>query len=224
MSTQENAAEDPVRRAVSALVTVFENLGAEHQALKAEEAETTALERRGTVSRMGEGIAATARMVSLAVGTLATLHGLRALGVDQQYAKDVEGGHYSPLLSLDSSTETLHDAFEYLDDAVRALERAYAPTRKYPRLAVARRPGHMRTVLSGLRAALDAACADLAAHDPEAAEDYARAGTVLTELEKRVCAATVPAQSGPSAEEVVAAIRSRPEVARAAAAALKTGT
>ncbi|MEU5431567.1 hypothetical protein AB0H73_39025 [Streptomyces olivoreticuli] len=59
--------------------------------------------------------------------------------------------------------------------------------------------------------------------DQDVVEDYASTQTFLTELEERMCR-TVPAQgTGPSAEEVVAAIRADPEVARAAAAALATG-
>ncbi|MFD7868172.1 hypothetical protein [Streptomyces sp. NPDC059783] len=54
------------------------------------------------------------------------------------------------------------------------------------------------------------------------AEDYAPALTLLTNLEKRVCR-PVPVQcTGPSAEEVADAIRSNPEIARAAAEALAT--
>lgn len=224
MTTQQPAAaEDRVRSAVAALTTVFENLGAEHQALMAEEGKTSARERRGTVVRMGEGIAQTARTVSLTIGVLATVHGLRALGIDQQFSKDAEGRDYSPLLSLAGSTETLYDAVTHLGEAAATLGRAYAPTKKHPGLAVARCPKQMRVALSGLRAALDAVCADFAEDDAEVAEDYASALTFLTELEERVCR-TVPAQgAGPSAEEVVAAIRADPEVARAAAAALATG-
>ncbi|WP_158678759.1 hypothetical protein [Streptomyces sp. Tu6071] len=42
--SQENAVEDEdrVREAVTGLIAVFENLGAEHQALEAEEAKTGA--------------------------------------------------------------------------------------------------------------------------------------------------------------------------------------
>ncbi|MGW3491916.1 hypothetical protein [Streptomyces sp. NPDC001054] len=225
--SQENAVEDEdrVREAVTGLIAVFENLGAEHQALRAEEAKTGARERRGTVIRMGEDLAQAARTVALTIEALATLHGMRALQVDGQFSKDAEGRHYSPLHSLSSATEALDDSLDYLSEAAATLGKAYSPTKKNPSLALARCPSHVKAALSGLRAALDALCADLATHAPEAAEDpeiteeHAATRKLLVELEERVCA-TVPAQSGPSAEEVVAAIRSNPEVARAAAAAL----
>ncbi|MFF4770269.1 hypothetical protein [Streptomyces sp. NEAU-H3] len=64
---QENAVEDEdrVREAVPGVIAIFENLGAEHQALEAEEA-TGARERRGTVIRMGGDLDQSARTVALA--------------------------------------------------------------------------------------------------------------------------------------------------------------
>ncbi|MEU3907932.1 hypothetical protein AB0F20_29680 [Streptomyces goshikiensis] len=220
MTEQDVAPEDRLRRAVAELTVVFENLGAEHQALRAEEAQTAARERSGTVIRMGEGIAQTARTVSLTIGVLATVHGLRDLGVTYGFSRTAEGGDYTPLLALPSSTEEILDALVYLDEAASTLGKAYAPTKKYPGLAVARCPQQMRAALGGLRAALEAVCAEAAEADAGVAEDYAVTHALLSDLEERVCR-TVPAQSaGPSAEEVVAAIRADPEVARAAAAAL----
>lgn len=223
MTTQQPAAaEDRIRSAVAELTIVFENLGAEHQALVAEEAKTSAKERRGTVVRMRDSIAQTARTVSLTIGVLATVHGLRDLGINQQFSKDADGRDYSPLLTLASSTETLYDAATYLGEAAATLGKAYAPTKKHPGLAVARCPKQTKMALSSLRAALNAVCADSATGDEEVAEDYASTQTFLTELEERVCR-TVPVQGvGPSAEEVAAAIRANPDVARAAAAALAT--
>ncbi|MFJ4700591.1 hypothetical protein ACIP5N_21565 [Streptomyces sp. NPDC088768] len=223
LMTAENPGEGHVRRAVTELTTVFENLGAEHQALKAQETTTSARERRGTVIRMVEDITQTTRTVASTIGTLATVHGLRSLGVSGQFSKDIDGHHYTPLPTLDSPAERLRDALDDLSEAATTLGKAYTPTKKHPSLAVARCPNHVKAALSSLRAALDAVCADLAADDPEIVEDHAADRTLLTELMERVCT-VVPAQSGPSAEEVVAAIRSDPNIARAAAAALKPGT
>ncbi|MBZ2410731.1 hypothetical protein HX747_30350 [Streptomyces sp. L06] len=108
----------------------------------------------------------------------------------------------------------------YLVEAADALGRAYKPTRKHSGLAVARYPQRMKLVFSSLSAALDAVCTDLSTQDPEVAMDHASTRRLLTELEDRVCA-TVPSQGASlSAEEVAAAIRTSPEVARAASAAL----
>ncbi|MEU6618970.1 hypothetical protein [Streptomyces parvus] len=221
MTPQQDAStEDHIRSAVTDLVRVFENLGAEHQALTAEEAKTSAKERRGTVVRMAEDIAQTARTVSSTIMELATARGLRDLGVPHQFAKDGEGRDYSPLLTLPAPSDTLYDAVTYLSEAAATLGRAYEPTKKNPGLAVARCPGHMKVVLTSLGTALRAVCADLATNDAEVAQDYASTQALLARLENRVCR-TVPAQgAGPSAEEVAAAIRADPAVARAAAAAL----
>ncbi|MBF4138208.1 hypothetical protein [Streptomyces albidoflavus] len=214
------ATEDHVRCAVVALTTVFESLGAEHQALVAEAEKTSVSERRGTVTRMYEEIAQTARTVSSSIIELATVRGLRDLDIRQQFSMDAEGCDYSPLVILTSPSEVLHDIANYLAEAAETLGRAYKPTKKYPGLAVARCPRQMKLVFSSLRAALDAVCTDLSTHDPEVTEDHTSTRRLLTELEDRVCP-TIPSQSaGPSAEEVVTAIRANPAVARAAAAAL----
>ncbi|WP_098893640.1 hypothetical protein OHA57_39415 (plasmid) [Streptomyces anulatus] len=212
-------AEGRIGHAVAELTAVFENLGPEYQALSAEESRTSARERRGTVVRMGENVAQAARTVAATIGVLATVHGLRALGIDQQFSKDAEGCDYSPLGTLDSPSEALHDAVTYLEEAAATLGKAYAPTKKNPGLAVARCPQQMKAALSSLRAALTMVWAD-APEDDMDVEEQASVQTLLTELEQRVCR-TVPAQgAGPSPEEVAAAIRADPQVARAAAAAL----
>ncbi|MFJ4710074.1 hypothetical protein ACIP6I_35315 [Streptomyces anulatus] len=195
------------------LTIVFENLGPEYKALRAEEAKTSARERRGTVVRMGENVAQAARTVAASIGVLATVHGLRALGIDQQFSKDAEGCDYSPLGRLDSPSETLHDAVTYLEEAAVTLGRAYTPSKKNHGLAVARCPQQIKAALSGLRAALDAVSADVPEDDIDV-EEHASVKTLLIEMEQRVCR-TVPAQgAGPSPEEVAAAIRADPEVAR----------
>ncbi|MES9504024.1 hypothetical protein ABWI13_28665 [Streptomyces koyangensis] len=114
----------------------------------------------------------------------------------------------------------LYDIVNYLVEAADTLGRAYKPTKKHPGLAVARCPQHMKLVFPSLSAALDAVCTDLSTQDPEVAKDHASIRRLLTELEDRVCA-TVPSQGASlSAEEVAAEIRTSPEVARAASAAL----
>lgn len=83
----------------------------------------------------------------------------------------------------------------------------------------------MGTALISLRAALESVCADLAdVQDVEAVTEYTPTLRFLSELEERV-SRPVPAQdSGPTADEVAAAIRANPDIARAAAAALSTTT
>ncbi|MGA5643302.1 hypothetical protein ACPCTN_31750 [Streptomyces cinereoruber] len=184
-TTVTTAEDDGVRRAVAHLTTVLENLGPEHQALRTEEAKTSARERRGTVIRMGEGIVQAARAVALTVEALATVHGLLDLGVTWRFSKTADGGDYTPLPSLPDSTETLYQALTYLDEASVALGKAYTPTKKHPGLAVARCPEQMQVALTSLRAAMEAVCADVA--DAETTAEYAPALTFLDELKDRVC-------------------------------------
>ncbi|WP_186782520.1 hypothetical protein [Streptomyces sp. CBG9] len=218
--SKDDVTEDHIRCAAVALTTVFESLGAEHQALVSEAASTAARERRGTVTRMSEEIAQTASTVSSTIVELATVRGLRDLGIRRQFAKDGKGGDYSPLLTLADPVDTLYDIVHYLSEAADTLGRAYEPTKKNPGLAVARCPQQMTRAFSSLRAALDAVCADLSTHDAGVAEDHESTRRLLIQLKDRVCP-TVPSQgTGPSAEEVATAIRADPEVARAAAAAL----
>ncbi|MEV7681480.1 hypothetical protein AB0O64_23445 [Streptomyces sp. NPDC088341] len=219
MATQQPAADDRIPFAVAQLVTVFEALGAEHQALMAEGEKTTAKERRGTVLRMGEDIATAAHTVNHTVEALATVHGMRSLGINRQFSKDGEGRDYSPLNTLGSAADTLFDVAGYLEAAADTLKKAYVQTRKHPALAVARCPRQMSVALSGLRVALETVCLDLNNPD-EAVAEYASTQELLSGLEKRVCC-TVPAQgTGPTPDEVAAAIRANPDVARAAAVAL----
>ncbi|MFJ9239740.1 hypothetical protein ACIRJ3_32735 [Streptomyces anulatus] len=219
MGIKPQAAKNRIPFAVAQLVSVFEALGAEHQALISEGEKATAKERRGTVLRMSEGIATAAHTVNHTVGVLAAVHGMRALGINQQFAKDGDGRDYSPLLTLGSPAETLFDVAGYLEAAAGTLNKTYAPTRKHPRLAVARCPRQMGVALAGLRVALETVCLDFNNPD-EAIAEYAPAQALLAELEARVCR-TVPAQgTGPTPDEVAEAIRTNPEAARAAAVAL----
>jgi hypothetical protein len=223
MTEPPAAARDRLPQAVTQLVTVFEQLGAEHKALVAEVEKTTAKERRGTVNRMVECIAQAGYTLSHIVTMLATVHGLKVLGIDRQFSKDADGRDYSPLSSLGRPSETLYEAAGHIQAVARTLGKAYAPTRKNPALARARCPQQLGTALISLRAALESVCADLAVdQDGEAVTEYTPTLTFLSELEERVCR-TVPAQgAGPTAEEVAAAIRTNPDIARAAAAALAT--
>ncbi|MDO0917271.1 hypothetical protein QQM39_42645 [Streptomyces sp. DT2A-34] len=191
----------------------------------AEAEKTTAEERRGTVNRMAESVAQASYTLSHIVNMLATAHGLKVLGIDRQFSKDADGRDYSPLNRLGYSGETLYEAAGHIQAVAHTLGKAYTPTRKHPGLARARCPQQMRTALTSLRAALESVCADLAAdQDVEAVTEYAPTLTFLSELEDRVCR-NAPAQGGgPTADEVTAAIRANPDIARAAAAALATTT
>ncbi|MEU1824207.1 hypothetical protein ABZ502_17490 [Streptomyces abikoensis] len=225
MTEHPAADDDRLPHAVTQLVIVFEQLGAEHKALAAEVEKTAAKERRGTVNRMVECVAQAGHTLNHIVNMLATVHGLKVLGIDQRLSKDADGRDYSPLLSLGHPGETLYEAAGLLQTVAHTLGKAYTPTRKHPALARARCPQQMATVLSSLRAALESVCADLAADmDVEAVDEYAPTLQFLSDLEDHVCR-TVPAQgAGPTADEVAAAIRANPVIARAAAEALATAT
>ncbi|MFF8717056.1 hypothetical protein ACF07T_37335 [Streptomyces sp. NPDC015184] len=223
--TQHPADNDCLTRATAQIVTVFEQLGAEHKALTAEAEQTTAKERRGTIYRMTECLAQAAHVLKHTVGLLATVHGMRELGISRQFSKDADGHDYSPLNTLGDPDQILYEAESYLQEVAYKLDKAYAPTRKYPGLATARCPSQMKQALYSLRTALETVSTDLHSHyDEEAAGEHSSILTLLSELEDRVCR-IVPAQSsGPTADEVAAAIRANPHIARAAAAALKTAT
>ncbi|MFC9033686.1 hypothetical protein [Streptomyces arboris] len=215
--------EDDLSAVMKALLTAFENLGAEHQALTEEEKEATATERRGTVRRMLQSITDAGRILAHSVDLVATVHGLRELGVREQMAKGADGSAYSPLLTVGASDEKLYDAAMYIEAATQRLVEAYKQTKKYPALAKARRPHEMRTVLSSLRGALTGLSAELAARGlTEGSTEYELCIAKLGELEAWACTA-VPAQaSEPTVDEVIAAILANPVIARAAAALERT--
>ncbi|MEV0472531.1 hypothetical protein [Streptomyces prunicolor] len=224
MTEHPTTDDDLLSRAAAQLVTVFEQFGAEHQALAAEAEKITATARRGTVNRMAECIAQAASTLSHAVNLLATVRGLRGLGIDRQISTDANGRDYSPLKALGHPSQTLFEAAELLEAVAGVLGKAYTPTRKYPGLARARCPQQVGTALASLRTALELVCADLAGDDEEAAAEFTPALEFLSELADRVCR-TVPAQgAAPTADEVATGIRADPDIARAAAAALETTT
>ncbi|MFJ8405645.1 hypothetical protein ACIQ9K_34925 [Streptomyces microflavus] len=207
------------------LLTAFENLGAEHQALTEEETDTTAMERRGTVRRMIQSIADAGRSLAHSVDLVATVYGLRELGVSKQMAKGADGSDYSPLLTVGGSEEKLYDAAMCIEATTQRLAEAYKQTKKYPVLAKARRPQEMRTVLSSLRGALTGLSAEMAARGlTEGSAEFEPCIAKLDELETRACT-DVPAQTPePTADAVTAAILANPAIARAAAAALELTT
>ncbi|MCT9094229.1 hypothetical protein N4G70_36120 [Streptomyces sp. ASQP_92] len=217
-----NTEGDSLKDVAMNLLAAFQALGAEHQALAAEEQETTAAERRGTVRRMVQSITYAARTVAESVEQVATIYGLRAFGISQQRAKDADGANYSALLSIGDAEELLYETAAYVQAAAQRLGEAYQPTKKHPGLARARRPQEMRTVLTKLGAALTALSAEVVERNlTDDAGEFDRCIAFLVTLEERVCR-VVPAQaSGPSAEDVTAAILADPEIARAAAAALE---
>ncbi|WP_331757106.1 hypothetical protein OG582_39860 (plasmid) [Streptomyces anulatus] len=217
--------EDDLSTVMKALLTAFENLGAEHQALTEEEKETTATERRGTVRRMLQSITDAGRILAHSVDLVATVYGLRELGVDRQMAKGADGSDYSPLLTVGGSEEKLYETAAYLEAAAQRLVEAYKQTKKYPALAKARRPQEVRTVLSSLRGALTGLCAEMAARGlTEGRAECEPWIAKLCELEAQTCTA-VPAQASElTAGEVTAAILANPAIAEAAAAALERTT
>ncbi|MFE4829825.1 hypothetical protein [Streptomyces sp. NPDC056672] len=214
--------EDGLRAIAMGLLAAFEALGAEHQALTAEEKEITATERRGTVRRMIQSITDASRTLARSVDQVATVYGLREFGIDRRMAKGIDGCDYSPLLTVGDPDERLYGAATDVEFAGRRLGEAYKPTKKYPGLAVARRPQEMRTVLSSVRGALTGLTAELAARElAESAAEFESTIAFLGELETQTCS-VVPAQaSGLTADAVTAAILADPEIARAAAAALE---
>ncbi|WP_371647836.1 MULTISPECIES: hypothetical protein [unclassified Streptomyces] len=237
MTEQPCAEGDHLRTVAMGLVAAFESLGAEHQALTAEEKETTAKERQGTVRRMVQSITDASRTLVHAVNLLAQVHGMRALGIGNQMAKDADGRAYSPLFALGNPDELLYETASCVQVVARRLSEAYQPTKKYPSLATARKPQEMKTVLSSLRTALTGLCVELTARnltqdaaesdeptDPDLTEgivEFDECIAFLDELESRTCV-VLPAQAaGPTADDVTAAILASPDIARAAAAALE---
>ncbi|MFI5987783.1 hypothetical protein ACIBEA_43885 [Streptomyces sp. NPDC051555] len=225
MTEQHPTGTEGLRAVAAALLVAFENLGAEHEALTEEEKATTAKERQGTVRRMIQSIVDADRTLAHSVDLVATVYGMRALCIRGQMTKGADGGDYRPLLSLGNPDEVLYETASYLQVVVQRLGEAYEPTKKYPGLAVARRPQEMRTVLSSLGAALAGLCAEMItiglSEDPA---EFDSCLAFLDELESRTCRLVPPQATGPTADDVTAAILASPEIARAAAAALKRAT
>lgn len=222
MTEQLSTQHEGLRTVAAGLLAAFEGLGAEHQVLTAEERETTATERRGTVRRMIQSIGEATRTLVRATDLVATVHGMRSLGINKQMTKGASGSAYSTLGTLGDPDEMLYETAAYVHIVLKRLDEAYKPTKKYPTLATARRPQEMRTVLSNLRTALTALRAELIARDlAEEAAEFEPGIAFIGQLEDQVCP-LVPAQaSGPTADEVAAAILANPTIARAAAAALE---
>lgn len=195
MTEPHPAEDDRLRTTAAALLTAFENLGPEHQALVAEEKATTAKERQGTVRRMIQSSVDAGRILVHAMELLAQVYGMQALGISNQMAKDAEGAPYSPLLTPGNPDEKLYETAGFVQVAARRLGEAYEPTKKYPALAVARNPQAMRTVLSNLRTALTGLSAEMTARDlKDDAAELAPTLTFLDALETRVIP-TVPIQA-----------------------------
>lgn len=169
------------------------------------------------------------RTLAHSVDLVATVFGMRALGIRGQMAKGADGVDYSPLLSSGNPDEVLYETASYLQVVVRRLGEAYEPTKKYPSLAAVRRPLEMRTVLMSMKSALTGLRVEMITLGPaqDAAEfdaEFDSCLAFLDELESRTCR-LLPAQAaGPTAADVTAAILASPEIARAAAAALKRTT
>ncbi|MFH8642031.1 hypothetical protein [Streptomyces goshikiensis] len=195
MTEPHPADDDNLHTAAAALVTAFENLGPEHQALVTEEKETTAKERQGTVRRMIQSVVEASRILVHAMELLAQIYGMQALGIRYQMAKDADGRDYSPLLTTGNPNEKLYDTALFIRVIVQRLGEAYEPTKKYPALAVARKPQAVGTALSSLRTALTSLSAEMSARDlAEDAAEFDPDLTILDELEARVIP-TVPTQA-----------------------------
>ncbi|MGH4035189.1 hypothetical protein ACQB60_40445 [Actinomycetota bacterium Odt1-20B] len=214
-------ADHGVPAITSGLLMAHQALGAEHQTLAEEERNIAAKERLGTVRRMRQSLADMNLQLVVALHRLATLHGMDALGLDGRMSKDTDGRDYSPLLPVGHPCEALEDAATHLGLALRHLDQAYAPTRKHPRLAVARCLHQMQVVFCGLREAVAALRSEFVTRDlAECAAEWEPHSAFLEELEARVCR-PVPAQaSALTGDQVSAAILADPAIARAAAAAL----
>ena len=218
---------DGLRTVAMGLMAAFESLGAEHQALTAEEKGTTSTERRATVRRMIQSVTDASRTLVHSVDQVAKVCGLRELGINEQMAKGADGSDYGPLLALSDPDEALYEAATYIQAAVRRLSEAYKPTKKHRDLARARRPQEMGAVLSGLRTALIGLRSEVVARDlTDDDAEFDPCIASLDELEERMrLVAVVPAQpAGPTADAVAAAILADPDIARAAAAALERAT
>ncbi|MBB6439574.1 hypothetical protein [Streptomyces candidus] len=186
--TEYPAEDDGLRTAAAALLTAFENLGPEHQALTAEGNGATAKERQGTVRRMTQSLVNASRTLVHAMELLTQSYGMRALGIGNQMSKDADGADYSPLLTSGNPDEKLYETASFVQVAVRRVGEAYEPTKKYPGLATARQPQAVRTVLVSLRTALNGLCAEMMARDlTEDSAEFAPCLTFLEELEARVC-------------------------------------
>ena len=213
---------DTLRTISTELLTAFQNLGPELVALTAEEQATTAKDRLGTVRRMRQELRDAMLALVHVLHRTATVHGMRALGIGGQHVHDGDGKVSHLVPSAGDPDEYLANTAVLLDKALLDLESAYAPTRKYPGLAIARRPAELRVALRALGTAAEALGADLSTSESDdIALDIAPWQKRLDLLDFRVCQ-VVPAQgTGPSADDVTAAILGNPEIARAAAAALE---
>ncbi|MFB7896058.1 hypothetical protein ACFC1B_06985 [Streptomyces xiamenensis] len=210
-----------IQRAAAALLRAFRSLGAEHQTLVIELSKTEPKERRGTLSRMMSQVREVGSSTADALEHLAAAHGSQDLGIAGQCSTDEEGNAYHGFGGIEDVGETLFMAALSIKRAVDNMEKAYAPTRKYPHLAVARHPEAMRQVLAGLREALTALGTEAAATDPEDGVDVGPLLVTLDELESRICRIG-PDLPLPRQEDVVRAVLTDPGIEAAVVAALNS--
>ncbi|WP_331720874.1 hypothetical protein OG306_40535 (plasmid) [Streptomyces sp. NBC_01241] len=186
--TEQTPSADGVLAISAALMTAWQHLAPEHQALAKEEKETTARERQGTLRRMRENLQDANNQMVFVLDHLATVHGMRALGLHGQHSQDRSGNDYSPLLPVGDPDEKLCEAATILGVAIGNLDKAYVPTQKYPALARCRCPQSMRQLFAGLRDAVTAMCAELMTRDlADGAPELEPWKGFLDELEARVC-------------------------------------
>ncbi|MER6195989.1 hypothetical protein ABT234_01235 [Streptomyces sp. NPDC001586] len=132
MTDQHPGTGNGVRTAVAHLVAAFTHLGAEHKALTAEQERTTVKDIHSTVRRMTGEIGETSRILAHATAALATVQGLRSLGINGQMARDENGALYRPLVSLGDPDEQLYEALCLVQAAARHLGSAYPPPGSTP--------------------------------------------------------------------------------------------
>lgn len=99
---------------------------------------------------MIQSIEDASRTLVCSVDELAKVHGFREFDINRRMAKGADGCDYSPLLTIGDPDEALYETATYVAAAAERQGEAYRQTKKYPALAIARRPQEMRTVLSSL--------------------------------------------------------------------------
>ncbi|MEV8335586.1 hypothetical protein [Streptomyces niveus] len=167
---------------------------------------------------MIQAITDATRILAHSVDLVAKAYGLYELGINQQMARGADGGDYSVLVLLGDPGETLYETATSVQTAAQRLGEAYKQTKKYLGLATARRPQEMSATLASPRRALTGLSAALVARGlMEDSAEFDPCVEFLGELETRTCSVVLAQGSGPSAEDVTAAILADPVIAGAAA-------
>ncbi|MGP3777169.1 hypothetical protein ACTWJ8_40675 (plasmid) [Streptomyces sp. SDT5-1] len=213
---------DPLRTAGQALLTAYQQLGAEHAVLVEETRTITAKDRASTVRRMHQDVQDVARQLLHVLTQLATVRGKQNLGLDGQFAKDATGGDYTPLLLVSHISEELVTLATLMQCAVDRLAGAYTPRRRNASLSVVRCPEQMNQVVRALDAATLALTDVLTDVDESLAEEFTDACTGrIAALRAQIPSAAASSEPILTADSVVRVILSDPVVADAARRALQ---